>query len=101
MSDDFNYHFEWDPAKALKNHRKHGVSFERAAAVFQDVLALSLFDHEHSKTEERWITLGQSQGQLLVIVHTYQPLDEHSATVRLISARSATKQERKQYESKP
>jgi uncharacterized DUF497 family protein len=100
MSTDFDYHFEWDPAKALGNRRKHGVSFELAAEVFQDPLLLSMFDEEHSEHEERWVTLGQtSNGQLLVVIHTYQEIDERSAVVRIISARPAVKPERKQYEN--
>lgn len=55
------YHFEWDPAKARSNLRKHGVSFEQAATVFRDPRALSLYDRQHSATEERWMTLGVSQ----------------------------------------
>lgn len=102
MPGHFDYHFEWDPAKAAGNHRKHGAGFELAATVFQDPLALSLFDKEHSETEERWVTLGQaSNGALLVVVHTYQEIDEHNAAVRIISARAATKREQRDYESKP
>ena len=52
------YNFEWDNNKNKSNQKKHGVSFEQATAVFQDPLALTLFDDEHSITEERWITLG-------------------------------------------
>jgi len=102
MPGHFGYHFEWDPAKAVGNRRKHGVGFELAATVFQDPLALSRFDDEHSETEERWITLGQADnGVLLVVVHTYQEIDQHNADVRIISARPATKREQRDYESKP
>lgn len=98
----YDYHFEWDPAKAAGNRRKHGVGFELAATVFQDPLALSRSDDEHGETEERWITLGQANnGTLLVLVHTYQEIDEQNAAVRIISARVATKREQGDYESKP
>lgn len=102
MSGRFDYHFEWDPAKAAGNRSKHGVGFELAATVFRDPLALSRFDDEHSETEERWITLGQADnGRLLVVVHTFQELDQHNAAVRMISARPATRHEQRQYESTP
>lgn len=102
MSRRFGYHFEWDPAKATGNRSKHGVGFELAATIFRDPLTLSRFDDEHSETEERWITLGQADnGRLLVVVHTFQELDEHNAAVRIISARPATRHEQRQYESTP
>lgn len=102
MPGHFDYHFEWDPAKAAGNRRKHGVGFELAATVFQDPMALSRFDDEHSQTEERWVTLGQADnGTLLVVVHTYQEIDEHNAAVRIISARPATQREQRDYKSKP
>ncbi|MBU1187746.1 MAG: BrnT family toxin [Gammaproteobacteria bacterium] len=102
MAGEFHYHFEWDPAKAATNRRKHGVGFELAATVFRDSLALSRFNEDHSETEERWVTLGQADnGNLLVVVHTFQELNEHNAVVRIISARAATKHEQRDYESKP
>lgn len=68
----FQFHFEWDPAKARQNARKHRVTFERGATVFLDPNALSLFDDQHSEEEERWATLGLDEtGVLLVISHTY------------------------------
>ena len=70
---DWNYNFEWNVSKAAANARKHGVIFERAATVFQDPEALSLFDREQSNGEERWVTLGMdSHGQLLVVCHTWR-----------------------------
>lgn len=92
------YNFEWDPNKAKSNTKKHGVSFENAAEVFLDELQLSVLDNEHSKIEERWVTLGKSaSGTLLIVVHTFS---EHKdgATIRIISARRATRQEQYQYE---
>jgi uncharacterized DUF497 family protein len=92
------YNFEWDPAKARSNATKHGVRFEQAAEVFLDALQLTVFDDEHSESEERWITLGKAKnGLLLVVVHTFEE-HEDSATVRMISAREATKHEQRQYE---
>ncbi|HEY7320342.1 MAG TPA: BrnT family toxin [Candidatus Binatia bacterium] len=97
----FQYQFEWDPAKARQNARKHRVTFERGATVFLDPNALSLFDEQHSEEEDRWITLGLDQnGALLVISHTYHEEAENSARVRLISARKATNNEKKQYKRK-
>lgn len=97
----FQYQFEWDPAKARLNARKHRVTFERGATVFLDPNALSLFDDQHSEEEERWITLGLDEtGVLLVLSHTYHEETENSARVRLISARKATKNEKKQYQRK-
>lgn len=94
------YNFEWDPAKAIANHSKHDVTFEQAAMVFKDPMAMSLFDAENSEAEEdRWVTLGMVDGQhYLVVVHTYKAQHEHSVTIRLISARRATRQEIRQYE---
>ena len=86
--------FEWDPTKAKTNLAKHRVSFEDAATVFGDVLSLTIPDPAHSLLEDRWITVGQShQGKLLVVVHT-----ERGDSIRVISARSASRRELKQYE---
>jgi len=94
----FQYQFEWDPAKARRNEKKHGVTFERAATIFLDPQALSLFDEEHSQEEDRWITLGVDRtGILLVVCHTYREETETSARIRIISARKATRNETKQY----
>ena len=94
----FQYQFEWDTTKARQNARQHRVTFERAATVFLDRHASSLFDEEHSQDEERWITLGLDRtGTLLVLCHTYRDETETSARIRIISARKATKNEAKQY----
>jgi len=95
------YVFEWDPVKAAENVRKHGVTFEEASLVFQDPLAKDRYDDDHSSSEEeRWVTLGRSRQQLLVVVHTFV---EHmrTVTVRIISARPATRSERRNYEDTP
>lgn len=102
MERQFEYRFEWDPAKALRNARAHGVSFERATTVFLDPRALSVFDAKHSEDEERWVTLGLDRtGVLLVVCHTYRADRdsgrEAGARVRLISARRADRRESTQY----
>lgn len=98
---EFQFQFEWDPAKALANHRKHGVGFERAATVFHDPEALSLYDRPHSEAgEDRWITLGMdAHGQVLVVCHTWRDAGGGSARCRIISARKATKTEVHQYQA--
>ena len=97
----FQYRFNWDPAKAIANRDKHGVSFEQAATLFRDPLAVSIYDDEHSsESEERWITLGQAEnGTLLVVVHTFEATGDDAADIRLISAREATRSESRHYES--
>jgi uncharacterized DUF497 family protein len=86
--------FEWDPKKARANLRKHGVSFDEAATVFLDDLSLTGDDPDHSAGEERYVTFGvSSAGRLLVIAHT-----ERRDRTRIISARPATRSERKLYE---
>ena len=87
-------HFEWDPVKARKNIRKHGVTFEDASSVFYDLLAMTGADPDHSEEEERMVIFGMSSsGRLLVIAHI-----ERSDAIRIISARVATKHERQIYE---
>ena len=86
--------FEWDDSKAKLNVAKHGVSFEEASTVFGDPLSLTISDPAHSQAEDRFILLGHSHRQrLLVVVHT-----ERGDKIRLISARRASRNERKQYE---
>lgn len=102
MERQFEYQFEWDRAKALRNAREHRVSFERAATVFLDPRAVSIFDDEHSQNEERWITLGLDRaGVLLVVCHTFREGKEAgreaNAKIRLISARRADRREATQY----
>jgi uncharacterized DUF497 family protein len=86
--------FEWDEAKAKQNRRKHGVSFEEASTVFADALALTIDDPLHSDEEDRFVTLGESdRRRVLVVVFT-----ERGDKIRIISARVATRWERKDYE---
>jgi uncharacterized DUF497 family protein len=74
----------------------------QAASVLLDALALTTFDTAHSETEERWFTLGSSgDGKLLAVSHTYQHTGPIHVSVRIISAREATKRERQQYENEP
>ena len=85
---------EWDEEKARQNSRKHRVSFEEAATVFSDPLSLTIDDPLHSGREVRFATVGQSnRGRLLVVAHT-----ERGDTIRIISARIATRSERNSYE---
>lgn len=87
--------FEWDPRKAARNRRKHEVSFDEATTVFSDPLSATIRDPLHSSPEEeRFITMGQtSQGDLLVVVHL-----DAGERIRIISARRATRSERRNYE---
>ena len=90
----------WDAAKAQSNIAKHGVTFAQAATVLFDLLAMTVFDEAHSRSEERWFTLGMSsEGKLLAVAHTYQSAGPASVQVRIISAREATRSEREQYEN--
>jgi uncharacterized DUF497 family protein len=93
------YYFEWDPAKASLNIQKHKISFQRAAEVFKDPCAISIFDVEHSHDEDRWITMGRDfSGRILVISHTFREIDMDLCRIRIISSRKATKKETKQNE---
>jgi len=86
--------FEWDPNKAKENLEIHGVSFDEASSAFRDTLSLAIYDPLHSEEEDRFVLIGNShKDRLLVVVHT-----ERGDNVRLISARKASKKERKQYE---
>ena len=87
-------HFEWDPEKARANLAKHGVSFEEAMRAFLDPLSVTILDPDHTEGEDRFVLIGQSAtGRLLVVVHT-----DRGDAVRLISARRATRRERRTYE---
>ena len=98
MNTRVQYNFEWDPNKANENLQKHKVRFERATEIFQDHLSVSIFDREHSESEERWITLGQDySGVLLVVVHTFEEEGDNQFSIRIISIRKATKREMRQY----
>lgn len=86
--------FEWDDRKARANLAKHGISFEEASTVFADPLSLTIPDPAHSQVERRQIILGTSrQRRRLVVVHT-----ERGDSIRIISARQASRRERRSYE---
>lgn len=86
--------FLYDPKKAASNLRKHRVSFEEAVSIFQDSLSTTVPDPEHSGSEFRFLTVGQSaHGHLLVVSHA-----EIGEDIRIISARRASTRESKQYE---
>jgi len=86
--------FEWDDAKADANERKHGVSFAEAMTVLADPLSLTGFDPDHSDDEDRYITMGLSvAGRLLLVSHT-----DRGDKIRIISARTTSRRERRDYE---
>jgi uncharacterized DUF497 family protein len=87
--------FTWDPKKAEANLKRHAVDFREAATVFDDTLSMTVQDHEHSIGERRLLIIGRSaRGRILVVSRTEVPV----STVRIISARSATRHERTFYE---
>jgi uncharacterized DUF497 family protein len=87
--------FEWDPQKAEMNLKKHGVSFEEAKTVFDDLLYVDFYDPDHSDNEHRYLIIGRSrQERLLIVSYT-----ERGNTCRLISARETTQKERRAYEN--
>jgi uncharacterized protein len=88
--------FEWDTNKAKRNLAKHGVSFEESSTVFGDQRSLTIPDPGHSQHEERFVTIGAShRAKLLVVVYT-----ERGDNIRIISARVASRRERKSYEKR-
>ena len=87
--------FEWHPEKARTNLIKHGISFDEAATVFGDLLAVTIDDPDHSREEPRLLTTGLSQRQrLMIVAHT-----DRDGRIRIFSARDVTPAERNQYES--
>ncbi|MCZ7668848.1 MAG: BrnT family toxin [Chloroflexi bacterium] len=89
------FRFEWDEQKSKDNLKKHGVGFDEAKTVFEDIFSLTIPDPEHSIAEARFIDMGYSiNNRLLVIVYT-----EHNDVIRIISCRKAENYERRQYES--
>jgi len=88
--------FDWDERKNRRNRTKHGVWFEEAQSVFGDTHARLFYDPEHSVEEDRFLLLGvSSAARILVVVHCY---GESDSTIRIISARKATKKEVRFYE---
>jgi len=95
------YYFDWDPKKSKTNFNKHKVSFEQAASILLDPLAETVFDEPHSEGEDRWATVGMdNNGVILVMVHTFYPIEKDAAKIRVISARKATRVEAKRYKEK-
>lgn len=85
--------FEWDSKKALSNKRRHGITFEEASTIFGDSLSITVHDPAHSIGEDRFITIGTSvNNKLIVVVHT-----DRNDIIRIISARKATRNETRQY----
>ncbi|MEY2977496.1 MAG: BrnT family toxin [Prochlorotrichaceae cyanobacterium] len=90
------FFFEWDEQKAWSNERKHGISFDEAQNAFYDPHARVSYDPDHSQDEDRYILLGMSSDlQLLMVCHVYREPDR---SIRIISARKATKREMLQYQ---
>ena len=88
--------FEWDKLKAVANLEKHDITFEEASTVFKDSFSLTISDPLHSWGEQRIITIGESvEREILVVVHTQQ-----ETRIRIISAREATRKERRDYEKR-
>jgi uncharacterized DUF497 family protein len=86
--------FEWDQRKDSANRRKHGLGFAEASTVFDDPLSITVPDPDHGSDEDRFVIVGMSDKRsLLIVVHTIR-----GERIRLISARSATKHERRKYE---
>jgi uncharacterized DUF497 family protein len=87
--------FEWDSNKDKSNQNKHGVSFDEARTVFLDDYAIQFYDNEHSENEDRFLMLGMSvKERILLICHCTK---ESDSIIRIISARKATKKEKKLY----
>ncbi len=90
--------FSWDARKALRNYQKHGVPFEEACTVFADPDGLEWEDLGHSEAERRLKRLGRSsEGRILLVVYTVRRLKDGNATIRIISARQASRKERRAY----
>jgi len=89
MAHNDSVQFEWDEGKDLANQRKHGISFEEASGVFRSAGYLEFFDDHHSELEDRFVTVGQVARGVVLVVWTERDDD----TVRIISARFATKRE--------
>jgi uncharacterized DUF497 family protein len=86
--------FEWNPEKARANLRRHRVGFAEAATVFRDPLGITVFDPDHSRNEDRYLTVGKTdRGRAVVVAHT-----DRGDRTRLISARELTRAEREDYE---
>ena len=86
--------FEWDEEKCEEDMRKHGVSFDEAKTIFNDPLAMTVSDPEHSSQEDRYIDMGRSsRGRILMVWYT-----ERGRNIRIIGSRKASRSQRRQYE---
>jgi uncharacterized protein len=90
--------YEWDQNKNFANQKKHGISFDEAIEIFDDPLHVSVLDEKYSYFEERWITVGNTKNISIVVVVNLFFSDEGEEVIRVISAREATNNERKNYE---
>ena len=90
--------FEWDEEKSISNLQKHGVSFEEAKEVFEDPFHISKLDHRFNYFEERWITLGRTKKDKILVVANMFFDENGEEIIRIISARKANQKERKFYE---
>ena len=90
--------FEWNEEKSISNLQKHGVSFEEAKEVFEDPFHISKLDHRFDYFEERWITLGSTSKEKILVVANMFFDDNGEEIIRIISARKANQKERKFYE---
>ena len=88
--------FEWDDFKERINIKKHGLDFSTAAHVFADEFRIEKYDEKHSQDEDRYIVIGEINGQVTIITVVYTPRDDGNV-IRLISARCATKEEKEEY----
>ena len=91
--------FEWDEAKARINFEKHKISFDEASTIFTDPLLITFVDDFHSVKEERFISIGLSErNRVLLAVHTEHAEQSETVVIRIISCRKATPNEKKRYE---
>lgn len=102
MTPELHISFEWDVDKERINIARHKLNFSEASHVFSDIFQLNLFDDEHSVEEDRWVVIGEIPNmKIVVVVHTVrQSRCNNDVTVRIISARKATKNERTNYFSR-
>lgn len=92
--------FEWDSKKNEINKKKYGISFEEAKQIFNDPLHIAILDKRFNYFEERWITIGRTLKNRLVVAANLYFDDDGEEVIRIISARPATSHERRQYEKK-
>jgi uncharacterized DUF497 family protein len=96
---DGSFEFEWDENKAEANLRKHDVSFDLACTVFHDPQIVTVSDLEHGENEERWFSIGcASNGLTISVVYLWSQPNSATTSIRLISARRASRAEARQYE---